>query len=221
MEPPVVKRIKEQTDESPAPVCVLIVGMAGSGKTTLMAQLQESTISNNIDVEDGISESVKHEEKINGKEGKGGKDDDDDDDDDDANDKIPLHSDDVNNTRSQDMPAYCINLDPACLDVPYSPSIDIRDTVDYKQVMQQHRLGPNGAIMTSLNLYATKFDQVIHILEDRADKKQLSEFLLVDTPGQVRVSNIYIYTHMDEKDYIVRCSLLIFCSCCLSGYSFI
>jgi len=183
MEPPVVKRIKEQTDESPAPVCVLIVGMAGSGKTTLMAQLQESTISNNIDVEDGVSESVKHEEKIiNRKEGKGGKDDDDDDD---ANDKIPSHSDDVNNTRSQDMPAYCINLDPACLDVPYSPSIDIRDTVDYKQVMQQHRLGPNGAIMTSLNLYATKFDQVIHILEDRADKKQLSEFLLVDTPGQI------------------------------------
>jgi len=83
------------------------------------------------------------------------------------------------------MPAYCINLDPACLDVPYSPSIDIRDTVDYKQVMQQHHLGPNGAIMTSLNLYATKFDQVIGILEKRADDKKLSEFLLVDTPGQI------------------------------------
>mmetsp|Transcript_4357 Transcript_4357/g.9791 ORF Transcript_4357/g.9791 Transcript_4357/m.9791 type:complete len:353 (+) Transcript_4357:87-1145(+) len=83
------------------------------------------------------------------------------------------------------LPAYCINLDPATLDVPYNPSIDIRDTVDYKQVMQQHRLGPNGAIMTSLNLYATKFDQVIRILEERADEKKMSEFLLVDTPGQI------------------------------------
>jgi GTPase SAR1 family protein len=51
--------------------------------------------------------------------------------------------------------------------------------------MQQHHLGPNGAIMTSLNLYATKFDQVIRILESRADSHSLSEFLLVDTPGQI------------------------------------
>ena len=34
--------------------------------------------------------------------------------------------------------------------------------------MQQHRLGPNGAIMTSLNLFVTKFDQVLGLLERRA-----------------------------------------------------
>jgi translation initiation factor IF-2 len=51
--------------------------------------------------------------------------------------------------------------------------------------MQQHNLGPNGAIMTSLNLYATKFDQVINILEERADNNTLSDYLLVDTPGQI------------------------------------
>jgi GTPase SAR1 family protein len=51
--------------------------------------------------------------------------------------------------------------------------------------MQQHNLGPNGAIMTSLNLYATKFDQVIQILEERADNQTMSEYLLVDTPGQI------------------------------------
>lgn len=32
-------------------------------------------------------------------------------------------------------------------------------------VMKQYGLGPNGAIMTSLNLYATKFDQVISLIE--------------------------------------------------------
>jgi GTPase SAR1 family protein len=179
MEPPVIKRIEEQTEESPAPVCVLIVGMAGSGKTTLMKQLQESTMNDNDDDE----EVEKEEEKVEG-DNSANKDDDDDDDDDNNND------DDDNKKSSQNkkknMPAYCINLDPACLDVPYSPSIDIRDTVDYKQVMSQHHLGPNGAIMTSLNLYATKFDQVINILEQRADENKLSEFLLVDTPGQVR-----------------------------------
>lgn len=40
-----------------------------------------------------------------------------------------------------------------------SPS-DIRDTVNYKEVMKQYSLGPNGGIVTSLNLFATRFDQV-------------------------------------------------------------
>ena len=39
--------------------------------------------------------------------------------------------------------------------------------------------------MTSLNLYATKFDQVIGILEGRADKNEMSDYLLIDTPGQI------------------------------------
>jgi GTPase SAR1 family protein len=150
--PPVVDRIQNQTAEHPAPICVLVVGMAGSGKTTLISALQQSTIVEDLTTLQDDSLEQKPE----------------------AVDSQP-----------RQMPAYCINLDPATLDVPYSPSIDIRDTVDYKQVMQQHHLGPNGAIMTSLNLYATKFDQVIHILEQRADQQELSEFLLVDTPGQI------------------------------------
>jgi GTPase Era involved in 16S rRNA processing len=51
--------------------------------------------------------------------------------------------------------------------------------------MQQHRLGPNGAIMTSLNLFCTKFDQVIGILEKRADSDTPMDYILVDTPGQI------------------------------------
>jgi len=33
--------------------------------------------------------------------------------------------------------------------------------VNYKNVMKQYGLGPNGGILTSLNLFATRFDQVI------------------------------------------------------------
>ena len=36
--------------------------------------------------------------------------------------------------------------------------------------MKDYGLGPNGAIMTSLNLFATKFDQVMTILETKKDK---------------------------------------------------
>ena len=45
------------------------------------------------------------------------------------------------------------------LQVPYGAHVDIRDTVNYKNVMKQYSLGPNGAILTSLNLFATRFDQ--------------------------------------------------------------
>lgn len=77
---------------------------------------------------------------------------------------------------------YYINLDPAVKTVPFAANIDIRDTVNYKEVMTQYGLGPNGAILTSLNLFATKFDQVVGLLEKRAEQL---DYIFVDTPGQI------------------------------------
>jgi GTPase SAR1 family protein len=34
-------------------------------------------------------------------------------------------------------PPYLLNLDPAVTSTPYEPNIDIRDTVDYHEVMKQ------------------------------------------------------------------------------------
>ena len=81
---------------------------------------------------------------------------------------------------------YSVNLDPAVKKVPYPTNIDIRDTVDYKQVMKEFVLGPNGAMITSLNLFATKFDQVVDVLEKRASEY---DYIIVDTPGQIEVFN--------------------------------
>ena len=90
--------------------------------------------------------------------------------------------------------------------VPFEPNIDIRDSVNYKEVMKQYNLGPNGGILTSLNLFSTKIDQVMGILEKRclppppsqpsqqqAQQKQeqqqqpRSSHIIVDTPGQIEV----------------------------------
>jgi len=79
-------------------------------------------------------------------------------------------------------PPYVVNLDPACRTVPYPANIDIRDTVNYKQVMKQYQLGPNGGIVTSLNLFATKFDQVLELVS-----KKECEYVIIDTPGQIEV----------------------------------
>ena len=110
-----------------SPVVSIVIGMAGTGKTTLMQRINLHC------VEHGLR-------------------------------------------------AYYINLDPAVVTVPFAANIDIRDTVNYKEVMKQYKLGPNGAILTSLNLFATKFDQVIGILERRADE---FDYIFVDTPGQI------------------------------------
>lgn len=79
---------------------------------------------------------------------------------------------------------YVINLDPACREVPYPANIDVRDTVNYKEVMKQYGLGPNGGIVTSLNLFATKFDQVVSLIEKASEKH---EYVILDTPGQIEV----------------------------------
>ena len=124
---------------------------------------------------------------------------------------------------------YLVNLDPAVRTVPYSPNIDIRDTVNYKEVMTQlvsgasgrhglrglmsfavvlsrYSLGPNGGILTSLNLFTTKFDQVLDLMAKRAPELSWDPFgcscgkradqrivllsfrhILIDTPGQIEI----------------------------------
>ncbi|KAG8374706.1 hypothetical protein BUALT_Bualt10G0023900 [Buddleja alternifolia] len=111
------------------PVIIIVVGMAGSGKTTFLHQL-------------------------------------------------------VCHTKASNIRGYVMNLDPAVMTLPFGANIDIRDTVRYKEVMKQFNLGPNGGILTSLNLFSTKFDEVISMIEKRADHL---DYVLVDTPGQIEI----------------------------------
>ncbi|KAJ4460822.1 putative GPN-loop GTPase 1 [Paratrimastix pyriformis] len=111
------------------PVVCILIGMAGSGKTTLMQRINAEL-------------------------------------------------------RQRHKKGYIINLDPAVTYMPYKPNIDIRETVNYKEVMKQYGLGPNGGILTSLNLFATRFDQVLGFLEKRQDKL---DYIFLDTPGQIEV----------------------------------
>jgi len=86
--------------------------------------------------------------------------------------------------QSQKNKHYTLNLDPAVRHVPYPVNIDIRDTVKYKEVMKQYNLGPNGAIVTSLNLFTTRFDQVLGYIDKRAPEL---DYILMDTPGQIEI----------------------------------
>ncbi|KAK0202670.1 XPA-binding protein 1 [Desarmillaria ectypa] len=81
-------------------------------------------------------------------------------------------------------PPYILNLDPAVTHVPFEANIDIRDTVNYQEVMKQYNLGPNGGILTALNLFTTKFDQVLELVEKRAETV---DYVILDTPGQIEI----------------------------------
>lgn len=84
----------------------------------------------------------------------------------------------------QDRECYVINMDPAVHDTLYEPNMDIRDTIKYKEVMISNNLGPNGAIMTCLNLFATNIHKIIEIVEK---KKEEIDYCIIDTPGQLEV----------------------------------
>jgi len=51
--------------------------------------------------------------------------------------------------------------------------------------MKQYNLGPNGGILTSLNLFATRFDQVISLCE--RPREPPLQYIVVDTPGQIEI----------------------------------
>ncbi|KAL8445552.1 hypothetical protein Emed_005510 [Eimeria media] len=103
--------------------------------------------------------------------------------------------------RSLGKKTYLINLDPAVTSLLFEPQVDIRDSVDYKRVMQHYRLGPNGGILTSLNLFATKFGALLLLLQKRSRSSSSSDsssssssssssgldYVIVDTPGQIEV----------------------------------
>lgn len=118
---------QEEKDVQERPTCVIFLGMAGSGKTSLVQRLTSE-----------------------------------------------LHS--------GNSPPFVVNLDPACRRLPYPANVDIRDTVKYSEVMKQYGLGPNGGIVTSLNLFASQFDQLLTILHKNSGQYR---HVIIDTPGQI------------------------------------
>mmetsp|Transcript_17620 Transcript_17620/g.16861 ORF Transcript_17620/g.16861 Transcript_17620/m.16861 type:complete len:80 (+) Transcript_17620:189-428(+) len=75
-----------------------------------------------------------------------------------------------------------MNIDPAVLEVKFPTNIDIRDSVKYKSIMKSYKLGPNGAILTCLNIFAAQFDQAIKLIDGKRDQ---IDYVVIDTPGQI------------------------------------
>ena len=53
---------------------------------------------------------------------------------------------------------YIVNIDPANYNYGYECCIDIRDLITVEEVMQEYKLGPNGALVYCLEFLLENFD---------------------------------------------------------------
>ena len=95
-----------------------------------------------------------------------------------------------------------LNLDPGVLSLPYEPDVDVRNYIDISNLMSEHNLGPNGALIMAADLIATKLDEI------QEDVFGLNpDFVVVDTPGQIelfifRASGPYFVSNFQSDNKI-------------------
>lgn len=119
------------------PLSIVVIGPAGSGKTTLVANLGEW-------LEGEVGSRVSY-----------------------------------------------VNLDPAVEVLPYKPDFDARSIVSARDLMVKERLGPNGAIIKSVDILASESNRILEELS-----KLDCEIMLVDTPGQ---SELFVFREAGPK----------------------
>lgn len=90
-----------------------------------------------------------------------------------------------------------VNLDPANDEIPYQCDIDVRSLVSVEDVMEEHTLGPNGALMYCMEYLLANFDWLSEKVKSETDKGHL--YVIFDCPGQVE-----LYTHQTAMLSIIR-----------------
>ncbi|MHA1594524.1 MAG: ATP/GTP-binding protein [Candidatus Baldrarchaeia archaeon] len=84
--------------------------------------------------------------------------------------------------KQHDVNVATVNLDPGVRKLPYAPDVDVRDYVRVEDVMLNYELGPNGALILSIDMLIGEIDRLKNeIGELRPD------YVLVDTPGQMEL----------------------------------
>ncbi|HXW36565.1 MAG TPA: ATP/GTP-binding protein, partial [Nitrososphaerales archaeon] len=90
--------------------------------------------------------------------------------------------------------AIAVNLDPGVINLPYEPDVDIRQTVDLNDIMDQYELGPNGALIFATDMIATRLDSIQEEMESFN-----AEYAFIDTPGQTE-----LFAFRESGEYIVK-----------------
>jgi len=78
-----------------------------------------------------------------------------------------------------------VNLDPSNENIPYTPTINIQDLIDFDSVVENTELGPNGGLIFCMEYLEKNIDWLKEKLEAVKD-----HYIIFDCPGQVE-----LYTH--------------------------
>jgi GTPase SAR1 family protein len=97
-------------------------------------------------------------------------------------------------TTLQGLDAITVNLDPGAENLPYTPDVDIRDWISLKGVMEQYKLGPNGAQIACADMLALNTSDVKKSIESFK-----TDYILIDTPGQLE-----LFVFREAGKYIVK-----------------
>lgn len=90
--------------------------------------------------------------------------------------------------------AITVNLDPGVISLPYTPDVDIRDYIDVADLMERYQLGPNGALILSADMVATKLSEI----QEEIDSFN-SDYAIIDTPGQLE-----LFAYRESGPFVVK-----------------
>lgn len=82
-----------------------------------------------------------------------------------------------------------INLDPANDHLDFEPNFDVCSLMNVKEVMNENKLGPNGALMFCMESVAESVHEITEAIKPLVTG---GCYILIDCPGQVE-----LYTHSD------------------------
>jgi len=93
--------------------------------------------------------------------------------------------------RDQGYRVATLNLDPAAEYIPYEPDFDVRKIVSAREIALREGLGPNGALIRSIEIVTEKLGTIVEWM-----RRCSTDFLLVDTPGQME---LFIFRDLSQK----------------------
>ncbi|MFX1450180.1 MAG: ATP/GTP-binding protein [Promethearchaeota archaeon] len=97
-----------------------------------------------------------------------------------------------------------VNLDPGVKWLPYTPDVDCRDYINIDEIMTKYNLGPNGALIASIDILCTRIDQIKEEIEELRP-----DHVVIDTPGQIELfafrssGNLFVSSLDPEKSVLI------------------
>lgn len=86
------------------------------------------------------------------------------------------------------------NLDPAAEQYEYNAAFDVRELIKVDDVMEEHGLGPNGALVFAMEYLVQNIDWLQEHLEGFGE----DDYVILDCPGQIE-----LYSHLPVMKHLV------------------